>query len=156
MCPLMSLPETVSLVGLVFGIAGFVLGVLNYFRDRHKVIVTLQWDLAVTEGSGYDHAKKWGAIRVTNVGRRATSVSHVALKLPKGHGETHLVIMGGIAGKKLSEGDPSQVYVVEQGGMELYAKDWRRIVAQVSDSTGVVWYSKKLTTGEKPSWAGAA
>jgi len=152
----MTLTETVSVVGLVFGVSGFVLGVLNYLRDRHKVVVSLQWDLDVTEGSGYDHTKKWGLIRVTNVGRRPTYVSHVALKLPKGYDHTHLVIMGGIVGKKLTEGDPSEAYVVEQAGMEQYAKDWKEIVAQVSDSTGKTWFSKKPKTNQMPSWAQAS
>ena len=149
----MTLSEAVSVVGLVFGVSGFVLGVLNYLRDRHKVVVSLQWDLDVTEGSGYDHTKKWGLIRVTNVGRRPTYVSHVALKLPKGYDHSHLVIMGGIVGKKLTEGDPSEAYVVEQAGMEQYAKDWKNIVAQVNDSTGETWYSEKLKTNQMPSWA---
>lgn len=148
----MTLSEAVSVVGLVFGVSGFVLGVLNYLRDRHKVVVSLQWDLGVTEGSGYDHTKKWGLIRVTNVGRRPTYVSHVALKLPKGYDHTHLVIMGGIVGKKLTEGDPSEAYVVEQAGMEQYAKDWKKIVAQVNDSTGKTWHSKKPKANEIPSW----
>ncbi len=152
----MTLSETVSVVGLVFGVSGFVLGVLNYFRDRHKVIVSLKWDLDVTEGSGYDHTKKWGFIRVTNVGRRPTYVSHVALKLPKGYDHSHIVIMGGIVGKKLTEGDPSETYVVEQAGMEQYAKDWKVIVAQVNDSTGRTWCSKKLNSNEIPSWARAS
>ena len=149
----MTFVETVSVVGLVFGVSGFVLGVMSYLRDRHAVTVSLQWDLDVTQGSGYDHTKKWGVIRVTNTGRRTTYVSHVALKLPMGYDHTHLVIMGGIVGKKLSEGDPSETYVVEQAGMERYAKDWRRIVAQVNDSTGKAWYSEKLNAKAKPSWA---
>ena len=151
----MTLTETVSVIGLVSGVAGFVLGVLNYFRDRHKVDVLLQWDLDVTPDSGYDATKKWGVITVTNVGRRSTYVSHVALKLPKGYDHSHLLIMGGIRGKKLTEGDPSEIFVVDQSGMEHYAKDWRKIVAQVSDSTGKVWYSKKLKANETPSWAAA-
>ncbi len=152
----MTIAETVAVVGLVFGVAGFVLGVLNYLRDRHKVVVTLQWDLNATEGSGYDHTRKWGSVRVTNIGRRSTYVSHVALKLPKGYDHTHLLIMGGITGKKLSEGDPTEVFVVDQAGMEQYAKDWRRIVAQVNDSAGKAWYSPKLKPAERPSWAGDA
>ena len=61
--------------------------------------------------------------------------------------------MGGIAGDKLSEGDPTKVYVVPQDGLEKYAKDWRNVVAQISDSTGRVWKSKHLKRNEKPSWA---
>ena len=152
----MTLSEAVSVIGLVFGVSGFVLGVLNYLRDRHKVVVSLQWDLDVTEGSGYDHTRKWGLIRVTNVGRRPTYVSHVALKLPKGYDHTHLVIMGGVVGKKLTEGDPSETYLVDQAGMERYAKDWKSIIAQVNDSTGKTWYSKKLKSKEIPSWAQAS
>lgn len=149
----MTLSELVSVIGLVFGVSGFVLGVMNYLRDRHRVEVSLQWDLDVTPGSGYDANKKWGLIRVTNVGRRPTYVSHVALKLPKGYGHSHLLIQAGINGKKLTEGDPSEIFVVTQDGMDLYAKDWKRIVAQVSDSAGTVWYSKKPKSNEKPSWA---
>lgn len=149
----MTLSETVSVIGLVAGVAGFVLGVLNYLRDRHEVDVLLQWDLDVTPDSGYDATKKWGVITVTNVGRRSTHVSHVALKLPKGYDDSHLLIMGSIRGKKLTEGDPSEIFVVDQAGMEHYAKDWQKIIAQVSDSTGKVWYSKKLKADTPPSWA---
>ena len=38
-------------------------------------------------------------------------------------------------------------------GLEKYAKDWRKIIAQVSDSTGKVWKSKKLKRHEIPAWA---
>ena len=61
--------------------------------------------------------------------------------------------MGGIVGKKLTEGDPSEAYVVEQAGMEQYAKDWKYIVAQVNDSTGKTWYSTKPRANQMPSWA---
>jgi hypothetical protein len=149
----MTLGEFISAIGLCFGLAGFVLGVLNYLRDRHKIDITLQWDLDVTPRSGYDHTQRWGAIRVTNVGRRPSYISHVALKLPKGYDHSHLVIMGGISGKKLSEGDPTEVFVVTQEGMAAYAKDWRRVIAQVNDSAGKTWYSKAPKANQKPSWA---
>ncbi len=66
----MTLSEAVSVTALVFGVSGFVLGVMNYLRDRHRVVVSMQWAMAVTEGGGYDHTKKWGLIRVTNIGRK--------------------------------------------------------------------------------------
>jgi hypothetical protein len=147
----MELRDVVSVVGLIFGVAGSVLGVLNYLRDRHQVEVSLRWDMDVTPQSGYDHTKKWGMIVVTNVGRRPTYVSHVALKLPKNHEHTYLLICDGILGKKLSEGDPSEVFVIDQDGLEKYSDDWNKVVAQVSDSSGKVWLSKSPT--KKPSWA---
>jgi hypothetical protein len=149
----MTLIETTGLAGLLFGLSGFVLGVLNFARDRHKVVVTLQWDLVVTPGTEYDPDKKWGLSRVTNVGRRSTFISHVALRLPKGREWSHLMISEGIAGKKLSEGDPTALFVVSQDDMAPFSADWHRIVAQVSDATGKVWSSKRLNKVARPSWA---
>lgn len=147
----MTLSEWASLIGLITGTSGCVLSIMNYLRDRHKVDITLQWDLEENPESGYDQTKKWGVITVTNIGRRPTYISHIALKLPKGYDHSHLVIMGGIRGKKLTEGDSSEIFIVDQDGLEQYSKDWKLIIAQVSDSTGKVWQSKK--TKEMPSWA---
>ena len=81
----MTLTDLVAVCGLVFGLTGAVLGVLNYLRDRVQLDVTLQWDMDVTPGTPYDANKKWGVIRVTNIGKRTTYISHAALRLPKGH-----------------------------------------------------------------------
>jgi hypothetical protein len=151
----MTLTETTSLAGLLFGLSGFLLGVMNYLRDRPKIVVTLQWGLIVTPGGMYDSDKQWGAIRVTNVGRRATYVSHAVLRLPKGREYSHLMIHDSIQGKKLSEGDATVIYMVSQDNLAQYAAGWRQIVAQVSDTTGKVWTSKRLKGTEKPSWASA-
>jgi hypothetical protein len=122
---------------------------MNFLRDRATVVVTLQWDMESTDNP----RELSGVIRVTNVGRRSTYISHVALRLPKGYEHSHLIILGGIAGKKLSEGDPTQIYLVEQRGLEKYADHWRDLVAQVSDTTSKVWVSKKLHKRELPTWA---
>lgn len=79
----MTLCEFVGAVGLVFGVTGTVLGVLNYLRDRARIDVWLQWDMEVTPGTEYDHRNPWGVISITNAGRRATYISHVALRVPK-------------------------------------------------------------------------
>lgn len=140
-------------VGVVLGFSGFVLGLLSFFRDSANVCVELQWDMDITGNPQYDENKKWGLVRVSNIGRRPIYISHAALKVPKGHDHTHLVLMDGIAGKKLGEGDPSEVYVVNQEGLEKYKSNWRSVRAQVNDTTGKYWRSKKLKRGEKPSWA---
>jgi len=148
----MTLTDVVAVLGLVSGVAGTVLGVLNYLRDRAHVDVDLQWDMQVIGDPGYDAAKSWGLITVTNVGRRPIHVSHVALRLPPGRFDhSHLVINSGIRGKTLAEGSPTEMYVVTQEGMEQYASVWHLIRAQVSDSRGRVWKSGYVR--ERPSWA---
>jgi hypothetical protein len=143
--------DVVAIVGLITGVSGLVLSILNYIRDRAKLDVHLQWDMAVTPGTRYDPTKKWGTVRVSNCGRRATYVSHVSLKLPKGYDHSYLLIMESASGEKLSEGDAPRIYVVSQDGMEIYSNDWDKLFAQVSDSTGKIWKSNKVK--EKPSWA---
>ncbi|MCK5663570.1 MAG: hypothetical protein KAI17_08790 [Thiotrichaceae bacterium] len=148
-----TLNDFATVIGLLVGGAGFALGVLNYFRDKAKVIVELNWDLSVTEGTEYDSNKLWGLVNVTNIGRRPIYISHTALKLPKGYDHSHLVLMEGVKGVKLTEGDPSQTFMVDQTGMEVYAKDWKKIIAQVNDSSGKTWKSSKRKNKKKPSWA---
>jgi hypothetical protein len=148
-----SLNDLGTLVAVVAGTAAFVLGVLNYLRDRATVSVELQWDMKAMNAPGYDPAKSWGVIRVTNTGRRPAYVSHVAIKLPKGYEGSHLLVMEGLQGQKLEEGAPPLVFPVKQEGLEEYAKDWKKLRAQVSDSTGKVWQSPRKWRGEPPSWA---
>lgn len=148
----MTITDAVAVLGLASGVTGTVLGVMNYLRDRARVQVSLQWDLKSFGAPEYDENKFWGVVTVTNVGRRPIHVSHVALRLPKGLDDTHLLIKSGISGKTVSEAAPSEIYVVTQDGMEAYAKHWDKIVAQVSDSTGREWKSTPLK--KRPSWAG--
>jgi len=144
----MSISEITGLLGLIFGLIGTAIGVFNYLRDRGRLVVRLQWDMAMT---GEDVAKRIGCITVTNTGRRAIFMSHVALRLPKGEENSHFLIQGGLKGQKLSEGDPPAVFPVDQNDLEIYASKWQKIVAQVSDSTGKEWLSKKVKI--IPSWA---
>jgi hypothetical protein len=149
----MSLTEATALTGAVFGIAGFVLAIANYLRDRYKIIVRLRWDLSITDNPVYDPSKRWGLILVTNIGRRPVYVSHVALRLPRGFTDSHLVLSEGIRGRRLGEGDPPLEYVIEQESLRKYARAWREIVAQVSDSTGREWVSRKAAKDDAPSWS---
>jgi hypothetical protein len=72
-----------AICGVVFGFGGLLLSILNWFRDRPKLVVTLKWDMAVTDNPSYDPKKRWGLVRVTNVGRRPAYITAVALKIPK-------------------------------------------------------------------------
>lgn len=144
----MEFRDVVSTLGLAFGVAGSFLSVLNYRRDRYRVLVSLYWDMTMTSDSG--RTKRRGVIVVANTGRRSIFVSHTALKLPATQENSHLLIPDGVLGRKLSEGDPPAVYIIEQDDMEPYSDSWMEIVAQVSDSSGNVWCSEKPT--KKPSW----
>ncbi len=158
-CPHSTMTATalVAILGLISGVIGTVLGMLNFLRDRAAVEVSLQWDLTVTPDLGYDSTKKWGVITVVNVGRRPIFVSHVAIRLPKATWSdgvpSYLVVMGGMAGKTLAEGSPAERHIVTQDGLQEFASHWRDMVAQVNDSAGRVWKSKKLRREKVPSWA---
>lgn len=149
----MNITQVTGLLGLIFGLVGMVLGVLNYLRDRASVQVSLKWDMSVTDNPLYDPKKKWGVVRIGNVGRRPIFVSHVALRLPKGLDKTHLVLNDGIAGVRLAEGDATKTYILSQEGLGDFAPHWQKIVAQVSDVTGREWTSKQLRKTDIPSWA---
>ena len=144
----MTITEASAFFGLLFGLIGTSLGLFNYFRDKGHIVVLLRWDMAMT---GEDAAKRVGCVKVTNTGRRAIFISHVALRLPNGGEISHFLIQGGLKGQKLLEGDPPAVFSVDQNNLETYAGQWQEIVAQVSDSTGKEWLSKKVKT--IPSWA---
>ncbi len=153
----MTATDLAAIFGLISGVTGTVLGVLNFLRDRAAVEVSLQWDMSVSPGTEYDPNKKWGVITVANTGRRPIFVSHVAIRLPKKAaikgGYSHLVIPSSIVGKTLTEGAPAERYVVTQDGLEAYAAHWRGLIAQVSDTRGREWRSKKLRRSKIPSWA---
>lgn len=144
----MTITEASAYFGLLFGLIGTGLGLSNYLRDKGQIAVSLKWDMAM---EGEDADKRFGCITVTNTGRRAIFISHVALLLPKGGEIAHFLIQGGLEGVKLLEGDPPATYLVDQDGLEIYAARWQEIVAQVSDSTRKEWLSKKVET--IPTWA---
>jgi hypothetical protein len=148
-----SLAALLALIGALSGVSGLVLGIVNYLRDRFKLVITLKWDMAVTDNARYDTSKKWGIVSAANVGRRPVYIRVANLELPKGYEETHLVLNEGIRGIKLAEGDAPVIFVASQEGMEKYKKDWRRIRAAVYDTAGKVYRSKRLGELDQPSWS---
>jgi hypothetical protein len=150
----MTLSDITAIAALIFGLSGLVLSISNFIRDRPKVVVTLQWDMTLADG--ISKGKQIGLITITNVGRRPIYISHTSLKMPKESPTAYLVIKEGIMGEKLSEGDRPKIYPVEYKGLEEFAKYWKGIRAQVSDSTGKVWLSKRNAIKIEPSWAKAS
>jgi hypothetical protein len=126
-----------SILGMVLGTAGFVMGVLNHLRDRAKVKLTLQWKMQSLETG-----EQRGLVRITNIGRRPVFISMVALELPKGHDHTHLILMKSLDGTKLGEGDRPMGVFVPYEGLAQYSKVWRKMRAYAEDSTGKQYHSK--------------
>lgn len=138
-----------ALVGAVTGPAAFVLSLLNYFRDKPKVIVSLEWDRCLIGGVNED--KKFGVVTVANVGRRPIFISHAHLRFP---GSTVLgLLTDGLEGAKLLEGDPPKNYLMDQATSPTLGKcaaEWWKVRACVQDHTGKSWFSSLVR--RKPEW----
>jgi hypothetical protein len=70
-----TLSNLAALLGMVLGTAGFVMSLMNYSRDKPKVIVSLRWDMALL-----DTHETIGLVSVTNVGQRPIFITVVALQ----------------------------------------------------------------------------
>lgn len=141
-----------ALVGVVIGTAGFVLSVINYFRDRPKVIVTLGWNNISTNENGVK--KTWSGITVTNVGRRPIFVNRAHLVYPNTTAVS--LISESLPGAKLLEGDPPTSYPIDHraGNWETYAEEWWKVRARVADHADKKWWSTRVP--QKPKWATGA
>jgi hypothetical protein len=139
-----------ALVGVVIGTAGFVISLLNYFRDRPKVIVRLGWDYISTDED--DSEKTRSGVTVTNVGRRPIFVSHAHLTYPN---TTVITVMTkSLHGAKLLEGDPPTIYSIDDTAglprLGTYAAEWWKVRVRVVDHTGKNWWSARAI--QKPNW----
>ena len=103
-----------ALIGVVTGTAGLVLGILNYLRDRTKVVITLTWDVEPFGGAEkyLGTAKPWGVLTVANVGRRPIFISHASLHVPRK--SRHFLLTESIEGTKLLESDPPKRYMIDE------------------------------------------
>lgn len=147
----MTVSDIASILAIIFGTTGAILGALSYFRDRPKVVVTLQWDMAVTDNQVYDSHKLWGIVRVTNIGRRPIYISAAALDFGKSYDHIE-ILRESIRGEKLGEGDPPATFIANQEGLDQYAMHWKKARAMVQDSAGKTYYSKRVDTRKVPSW----
>lgn len=141
--PLTLLNNVAIIVSLIVGGAGLALGLCNYFRDKAKVEVQLVWDRKRTDADGL-----FGVVTVVNTGRRPICVSCVKLQMPN---KEVLLLLDGAKPITLPEGAPPTVYLVNYEHMGHYKSQWQEITAEVSDTSGKVWKSKKVQ--DKPSWA---
>src|SRR5258707_10403061 len=126
-----------GIVGAVLGSVGIALSTLSYLRDRPRLKVTLQWDMAIMGQPDV----LIGIVSVANVGRRPTFLTMVSLQVPRINNVDHLVLLDSVAGRKLEEGGAPIPFQVTYEGMELYGSTWNKIRAVAQDSAGKKYYS---------------
>ncbi|HHF7346531.1 TPA: hypothetical protein ACPSKB_002972 [Legionella feeleii] len=135
-------------IGIMTGMSGLVLSILNYIRDNPKLYVTLSWDFEAFGNTNLEKGKKYGIVRVTNTGRRPIFISHISIITPS---KQELLISDSIYGEKLCEGDSPKIYPLTQEGLEEFSAHWDKMYAVVRDSAGKCYASKPAN--KKPSWA---
>jgi hypothetical protein len=118
----------------------------EHLRDRPKLKVTLQWNMTVLETKA-----TLGLVRVTNIGRRPIHLGIVALTLPKGYKNSHLILNDSIKGTRLEEGGKPEGFMITYDRLSEYRADWDKIRAMTEDSTGKAYFSEYPKA--KPSWA---
>ena len=71
-----------GIIGTITGSCGLLLGILNYFRDKPNIQVTLSWDMSTYGFATITHGqdKLWGVVSSTNIGRRPVFFSHLHLE----------------------------------------------------------------------------
>jgi hypothetical protein len=136
----------ISLVSLVIGTTGLALSILNYRRDRSKVIVELRWNAETILGGGVGSKveSRWGHIKVINKGRRPVMITFVGLELP-GRKRTISFLL---EDKKLAEGESFIVRVPQDTLLKPFSDKWQRIWASAGDATDRQYNSRAGT--EKP------
>jgi hypothetical protein len=147
----MALMELASILGMVFGTGGIVLGILNYLRDKPYVRVRLACGYQITNSTEYDKNKLYGLVTVTNSGRRPIYITSVSITFAKQFKNRRLLILESIKGQKLGEGDAPATFLLDEDNLtNEYAPHWREMRAVVYDSSGKKYFSHRVK--EEPSW----
>jgi hypothetical protein len=143
----LKLADIAAIIGMILGTAGFIMSWMNYLRDRPRIKISLQWDMTNSHTGAL-----MGLVRVANVGRRPVFLSIVALKVPKGFDNSHLVLHESIQGRKLEEGNAPAGFIVNYDGLAQYSRSWWKLRAYAEDSAGQKYLSKPLAKTSVPSW----
>lgn len=141
-----TLSGVAAVLGMMLGTAGFVMGLMNYLRDKPMVKVSVNWHMADSRSH-----EKFGMVVVANVGRRPIFITAAVMLAPRAFEPRHFLLMESVQGHKLSEGDPPAKFRVALDGMEQYGKVWRDVRIYVEDSAGRKYFAKKQS--RVPPWA---
>jgi hypothetical protein len=155
-----------AIAGLVFGLSGLIVSILNYRRDRPKVRVSLQWDSVVVHDK-FGRQVMLGQICITNTGRSTVYIESAGIELwsPTSLDCIHRKKQQGeVRGRRIAEGDPPYYLFVPDteevyDALIEYAVYWKHIRAFAYDSAGKKYMSPKMWLPSKwggemfrPSW----
>jgi hypothetical protein len=139
-----------AITGVVFGLCALVLSLLNYRRDRPKLLVSLRWD-ALTMRDTEGREAKFSQIYITNIGRRPIYITSAGLVFdpPRAWWFLNHEKQGKLRGRKLTEGDSPLSLVVDATrlGAKMtrdHRRSWREFRAFAIDSTGKRYLSKEV------------
>ena len=133
----LDLTQTAALLGVVTGITGTVLGIINHLRDSPRISVNLVFDLVDLKLK-----EKIGMVTVANLGRRPIFVSHAHLVVPTNESIVVDMLRESLEGKSLSEGDPPVQYIFPQAHLLDTSPLWEKTRAVIRDSTGKLYCSR--------------
>jgi len=145
-----------AIAGLLVGLSGLILSVLNYRRERAKVLVSFHpGRVMVLDRQG--HQAKLDQIHLTNAGRRPVYIVAAGVILfTLGQHVIRRTTTGGVKGRRLAEGDPPMSLVVPDS-VEMakflwqeHAGHWRYIRAFAEDGTGRRYLSPRFE--RRPFW----
>ncbi len=145
-----------AIAALFFGLAGTILGLLNYRRDRPKLRISLNWDTCLVRDT-YGAQAKLGRIYITNSGRRPIyMVSAGLMVFTLSDMCIRRVSVGGIKGRRLAEGDPPIRLIVPDTVetaktlWQKHAGHWKYLRAWAVDSNGKTYLSRR--PNRRPFW----
>lgn len=140
-------------LSLLVSTIALIISLLNYRRDKYKVLIDLDWDTDKTFIHPNSKIKEtWGRISVRNIGRRPVFITLVGLKYPNSEIIVNLLNNENEGGVKLEEHDKPLIIKIPQNlVLKQFAKDWNKIYAVAYDIAGKEYKTKREWI--KPSWA---
>lgn len=140
-------------LSLIVSTIALIVSILNYRRDKYKVLIDLDWDNGKRyEGMRSNVKETWGTITVRNIGRRPVFILSVGLKYPDDERVINLLGEENLEGVKLEEHDkPIIIKIPQDFLLKRHSKNWDKIYAIAYDIAGKEYKSEKSWT--KPSWA---
>ena len=135
------------MLSLAVSIFALFISVLNYRRDRFKIVVTLDLETGKEIINGKLIAELV-VITVTNVGRRSVFITSVGLCFDNEENINDFLNLIYREGVKLDEGDKPIVLRIRKENIPKLKENWKKVYATASDSTRTYYVSN--TVKRKP------